>query len=121
MNAIGTLMAIACVMHAVQLPLYPVNIKWLVAMIGAVVYGAAAAFALMHTRAGLWLSLTPIIGGIFVIVVYLSEAAGSHQQIRFNIFTLLATIVEIPATALSIFLLTRPRQNGCPPDAPRES
>jgi len=97
------LMALACLLHAVQLVLYPVNAKWWVAMSAAVVYGTATWGIRARRRYGYGLAFGfPLLAAVFVgLVLLIGPPPGVQGQLKFNPFTAIAAVIEVPAVVLA--------------------
>ncbi|MEY4632119.1 MAG: hypothetical protein RIQ81_2239 [Pseudomonadota bacterium] len=103
----GILMGIASALHFVQLPIYVIDTKWFVALAAGCLYLTAAIGTLLEKTWGLWLCLTPMLAGVFVVSVVFFGPPSWAPGFRFNIFTALAAAVETPATIMAIVLITR--------------
>ena len=110
MRATGILMGVASALHLVQLPIYPVDAKWFVALVAGLVYGLASIGTLLERNWGLWLCLTPILAGIFVISIVAIGPPNWAPGFKFNVFTAFAAVVETPATIMAIVLIARQGQ-----------
>jgi hypothetical protein len=98
----------ACLLHLLQLFLYPLNPKWFVALIGAVLYGTAASGIHRDARFGYYLAIgVPILAGMFVAGIFALRVPERADGIQFNVFTALAALVEIPAVLLGVILMRK--------------
>lgn len=103
------LMILATFFHFVQMFLAPINLKWYIALLGAIAYAFASLGIYLNKKFGYYITIIiPAIGGILIIIVLLIAFITQIEIIQFNIFTMFATIVEIPAVIISIFLIRIP-------------
>jgi len=100
------LMIVACLLHLVQLFLYPVDPKWFIALTGTFVY-AIANYGLYKNKAyGYYITVcVPIAGVVFVGVFAVLGLSSELGYGELNPFTLMAAVVEIPAIILSVYMI----------------
>jgi len=100
------LMILAAFFHVIQLFLIQIDFKWVVALTGFILYTIASIGVFLNKKFGYIISIIfPTIGGVAIITVSIIAILTQVQLLTFNIFTLLAAFVEIPAVILSIILL----------------
>lgn len=111
-RALQGLLGLITGLHVVQLVLFPINLKWTVALIGTGIYGAASVGIFQRRRWGLWLSLFPIMAAFFVGVVLIFGPPPDAPELKFNLFTGLAGLAELPAVVLASSLLRERAAGG---------
>lgn len=97
------LMALACLLHAAQLVLYPVNAKWWVALSATLVYGAATQGIRARRLFGYGLAFGfPLLAAVFVgLVLLVGPPPGVQGELKFNPLTAVAAVIEVPAVLLA--------------------
>lgn len=106
------LMGLAALLHAAQLPLYPVNAKWWVAFSAAIAYTVSTFGIVRRQTFGYAIACgLPILASIFVgLVLVVGPPPGLQGQMQFNPFTALAAVVEVPAVFLAARALVESRR-----------
>lgn len=102
------LMVIACLLHFIQLFLYPlINPKYFITLIGTLAY-AIASYGLYNKKEyGYYITICfPIAGAIVIGIVAIFGLSGDFGYGQLNPFTLMAAVVEIPAIILSLYILS---------------
>ncbi len=102
------LMILASLFHLIQLFIIPINLKWYIALLGAITYGFASLGIYFNKSFGYYLAIIfPTIGGILIAIILLIAAITHVKFLEFNVFTIFAAIVEIPAVLISIYLIKK--------------
>jgi hypothetical protein len=105
------LMIFAAIFHLIQLPLFPVDFRWYIALTAFILYMVASVGVSQKKQFGFYLSiLFPVIGGCAIIIVFMIATITDVALLTFNLFTALAAIVEIPAVILSVVYLRANRR-----------
>lgn len=102
------LMSCVSLLHLVQLVLYPINAKWFVALIGGIVYATASLGIARNRRYAYFLAtFFPVLAALFVVTVLALGVRAPAGGMRFNPFTAIAAVVEMPAVVLGAALIRR--------------
>ena len=102
------LMIIACILHLIQLFIYPIEPKYFITLIGAIGYAIASIGLYQDQKYGYYITICfPIVGVIFVGVFALLGLSNELGYGELNPFTLIAAFLEIPAIILSIYILKK--------------
>lgn len=100
------LMICASLLHLIQLVLYPINPKWIVALVGFTVYTLSSLAILKHWRWGYYLAtFFPIFAGLFVVAMLAFGPPVSAGGMKFNPFTAMAAAVELPGVVIGFLLI----------------
>jgi len=99
------LMGLACALHLIQLPLYPVDRKWVAALVGTLLYAMATVLIHRNKQLGYWLATVgPLVAAAFVGGILLG-LIPRPPDMTFNPFTAMAALVEAPAVLLGLLLI----------------
>ncbi len=101
-------MIIACLLHLIQLFLYPINPKWFITLIGTIAY-AISSYGLYQNKVyGYYTTVcVPIAGVLFVGIFVIFGFSNDLGYSEINPFTLMAAVVELPAIILSLYLIKK--------------
>lgn len=111
-RALLSLLGVVTLLHAAQLILYPVDLKWTVALIATGIYTVASVGVYQRRRWGLWVSLFPIMAAVFVGAVLLLGPPPDAPTFKFNLLTAFAGVLELPMVVLASSLLREKDAGG---------